>query len=989
MKTKNLENILFWLQSALLIFMSLLVALLLSRQTVDSSVLKTSWSLGLSFFIFIVFLLRTSLYKNFQLSKLEVIILVFWAWLMFNGLFISKYRSESMHQMFKFTSYILIFFATSEMAMDKKFRTFFNYFMISLAGILITYGMMQKWNLDIFQWEGASSSRRILSTFGNSIFYANFLLFILPIIFVNLTKEILDELRSKKATSNFSYLTNLFFMLLVLVTLGFFARKLAFAPGKLSVAWHKWGILILVGLYFIINHFMLKFLKRSYIIIYLLTMSIFGTFSLVFTLSRGAWLGFIPMVFYIAIWLAYYLVKEKFIKISFGKLLFFSLIGIILFMTIIVFTVPESVKSRMRNIKLSSTTVQVRFTIWKGALKMIRKKPITGFGTGTFQLNFPKYRPRNYSIKTVSNNTINTHSEYLQISANAGLIGLFIFLFIAFYVIFANIGYLKKVKGETNFFFALMLGSTVIAVLIHSLWSVSMRFTSTVVFFYIYLGLFSGMLKEAISNNRAELKVANSQDNMEKKLEKGTHSQNSAFKHFNIIFFIALIILMFFAKFWIISSDRFYKRDFFVRQGMLKDEIRGYLRSERGQILKYSNTLNQMKDKDQKRRTMEYILKYYDKFDKYWYSKRLQSLDSRALSVLKIFFNRLERLSTNNSMKGKYFLMYYRIKKMSAGKLKSDEYISLLNDLDKIFQKNYSDKKLQFYKKYLNIMVDWMLYIVECENTKYPQGFNELLQQIRARGNAGVYFDQFNKTYFTNFYSNLDKGFSAKTVLYYNFGLLTDYYTYDCHYKKASALFDLKKYNFAMDAYKELEKIAPNYTQLHYNKGVVYRKIYEVKGKKDAELLRISINELENSKALNPYFINTRMILASDYQDNKELKKAEKEFQFSYKYSYDTVKKFLASNKKGLGYKYADLLKEVQIFVSTAMKLERFYNDDTSLAEFKNKFHKEKTDLIIMFESKISEFKTSAYKTNYSEKRQKTVLSQLQNLKYSLIRIKN
>ena len=987
MKTNKIENVLFWLQSVLLIFMSLLVAILLSRQTVDSSVLKTSWSLGLSFFIFIVFLLRISLYKNFQLSRLEIIILVFWAWLMFNGLFISKFHSESMHQMFKFTSYVFIFFATSEMSSNKRFRTFFNYFMISLAGVLIAYGMMQKWNLDIFQWEGASSARRILSTFGNSIFYANFLLFLLPIIYVNLIKEILEEVRSDKATSNLSYLFNLFLMLVVLVGLGFFARKIALAPGKLSVPWHRWGILIIVSLYFVINHFMLKFLKRSYIIIYLLTMTVFGTFSLVFTLSRGAWLGFIPMVLYIAIFIAYYLVKYNYIRISFKKLLLISLIGVLGFIAIVVLTVPESVKSRMRNIKLSSTTVQVRFTIWKGALKMIRKKPLTGFGTGTFQLNFPTYRPRYYSLKSVSNNTINTHSEYLQIAANTGIIGLFLFLLIAFYVITANIKYLEKVKSENNFFFALMLGSAIIAVLIHSLWSVSMRFTSTVVFFYIYLGLFAGMLKEASANKISFKTKKKEQDELEKILDKSDSTPNKKVNKFNLLFYFALVLLIFFSNFWIKASDGFYKRDYFVRQGMLKDEIRNYLGNDRSIIIKYTKRMSQISDMGQKKHIMEIVLKYYDKAYKYWFKMRLQQLSARSLSVLKVFFTRLKRYSNDKSMRGKYLLTYYRIRKMSQGKLNSDEYRELLNDLSRIFQFQYKDKKLQFYKKYLDIMVDWMFYIVECNNTNFSQGFNELLQEVRTGNNENYYFNQFYNDYYEKFYSNLRNGFSAATVLYYNFGILTDYYTYDCHYKKASSLFDLKKYDLAMRAYDDLQKIAPNYTQLHYNKGVVYRKIYEVRGRKDIKLLKTSTEELEKSRELNPYFINTRMILSSDYQDLKELGKAEKELKFSHQFSYDTIKKYLAPNKKGLGYNYLDLLKELQIFITTGMKLEKFYTDNNALIAFEKTFHKERTEISVMLDNKSKEARSSTYFSNYSKKEQNKIMVQLRNLRFSLMRI--
>ncbi|MCK5224120.1 hypothetical protein KAR04_05085, partial [Candidatus Calescamantes bacterium] len=131
MNSKSVEKILYWAQTGTILLLSFLVAVLLSRQTVDSSVLKTSWALGLSICIFLLFALRTIIKKKgHSFIYLEIAVMAYWAYLIFNGLFISNFPAESYHQLFKVTSYVMIFFGVSEMASSAQFRKLFNYFMI-------------------------------------------------------------------------------------------------------------------------------------------------------------------------------------------------------------------------------------------------------------------------------------------------------------------------------------------------------------------------------------------------------------------------------------------------------------------------------------------------------------------------------------------------------------------------------------------------------------------------------------------------------------------------------------------------------------------------------------------------------------------------------------------------------------------------------------------------------------------------------------------
>lgn len=78
-----------------------------------------------------------------------------------------------------------------------------------------------------------------------------------------------------------------------------------------------------------------------------------------------------------------------------------------------------------------SGTIQVRKLIWSGTLDMIRARPLTGWGPGSFQIVFPGFRNPVYHLLGVSHNTLHAHSEYLEVLSDTGLIGVLLWLVLA------------------------------------------------------------------------------------------------------------------------------------------------------------------------------------------------------------------------------------------------------------------------------------------------------------------------------------------------------------------------------------------------------------------------------------------------------------------------------------------------------------------------------------------------------------------------------
>lgn len=140
---------------------------------------------------------------------------------------------------------------------------------------------------------------------------------------------------------------------------------------------------------------------------------------------------------------------------------------------------PEGVKN----------SIQVRLYIWQGALKLFRERPFLGHGPGTFMPLFPAYRPAGFHSGGLGHNSYHAHCEYLEILSDTGLAGLAVFLALLAYILIQLPKRMHAARTDRLF---LTLGCTAIAaigLLVHSAFTVDLRFTSG-----LYLWLLLGIL---------------------------------------------------------------------------------------------------------------------------------------------------------------------------------------------------------------------------------------------------------------------------------------------------------------------------------------------------------------------------------------------------------------------------------------------------------------------------------------------------------------
>ncbi len=201
------------------------------------------------------------------------------------------------------------------------------------------------------------------------------------------------------------------------------------------------------------------------LIIFLLTIA-----TLFLTHSRAAWAALfisLPLFFYP------YLRKEK--RLVKGLSIAFFLIAIFF----------------LAAFSLKTLSTDVRPLIWRGTVGMIKEHPIRGWGIGRYSVYYPGYRIAEYFLHPqAATVTEHAHSEFLEVTAEAGFIGLFAFLSIIAALFWTSKELLKaKETGLSSIGLAVGL----IAFLVHNSMSIGMRFILPGGFFWFSLGLLGGI----------------------------------------------------------------------------------------------------------------------------------------------------------------------------------------------------------------------------------------------------------------------------------------------------------------------------------------------------------------------------------------------------------------------------------------------------------------------------------------------------------------
>ncbi len=228
-------------------------------------------------------------------------------------------------------------------------------------------------------------------------------------------------------------------------------------------------------------------IKRPfYKIIYALNTVVLLT-ALFFTQTLNAWIGLALGGFVFIGLFAVYIPKYR------KVLLVFSLLLLTVAGTLFFFFKPEEALGKIEKIgQLETFAERGRWLMWRSAVEMLKEKPLTGFGAGTFRLHFTRVeakllgRPEFEGYAHII--TKDAHNDYLQIGAELGLPGLLLLLFFILSVIIGALKTISKSNGEIQII-NIGLICSLLAFMVHMFFNFPFKLSPTATLFFVYLGL--------------------------------------------------------------------------------------------------------------------------------------------------------------------------------------------------------------------------------------------------------------------------------------------------------------------------------------------------------------------------------------------------------------------------------------------------------------------------------------------------------------------
>jgi O-antigen ligase len=156
---------------------------------------------------------------------------------------------------------------------------------------------------------------------------------------------------------------------------------------------------------------------------------------------------------------------------------------------------PDTIASRITQTELISANTDIqaqtfyasRGWIWRDSWAIFKDRPLSGVGLGAYETAFPKY--------TQTDGTIivrHAHNDYLQILADGGIVGGVIALWFIFVVFRAMVRGLRA-RDPWAASLALGAGTSIFALLVHSVFDFNLQIPGTALMFLVLAGLVAGL----------------------------------------------------------------------------------------------------------------------------------------------------------------------------------------------------------------------------------------------------------------------------------------------------------------------------------------------------------------------------------------------------------------------------------------------------------------------------------------------------------------
>ncbi|MEK7526228.1 MAG: O-antigen ligase family protein [Patescibacteria group bacterium] len=251
-------------------------------------------------------------------------------------------------------------------------------------------------------------------------------------------------------------------------------------------------------------------------------------------------------------------------------------------------------------------SADIRKIVWKGAIKLWKKYPLTGSGVETFGFSYYETRPTEHNLVSEWDFIYNkAHNEYLNFLATTGVIGLGTYLLvICFSLIQFLIYWMKSLKTKDVSFLIVCLGAGYVSILATNFFGFSVVATSLV--FFLLPGFAVGLL------------------NASKDSEEETFLEGGQKIALGVVSLVCVYILYLIITYW--------RADYFYSQSKISEQDKDYPQAVESIKTAISLSSNEAVYHDQYARLLaDYAVAYQELKEQDTAIKFAQTAESEAL----------------------------------------------------------------------------------------------------------------------------------------------------------------------------------------------------------------------------------------------------------------------------------------------------------------------------------------------------------------------
>ncbi len=145
--------------------------------------------------------------------------------------------------------------------------------------------------------------------------------------------------------------------------------------------------------------------------------------------------------------------------------------------------------------KMFGPSAVYRVTIWKNSFDMVLDRPVTGFGPGSFKLQYPRYTySREFDRAFDKTKQIRrAHNDYVQMTVELGLPGMLLFVFLFMSAFYPAVKIIRAGSSRSEQAIAAGLLCGIVSLGVTAFFSFPFQRSMPPLLLFVYLGMLSGM----------------------------------------------------------------------------------------------------------------------------------------------------------------------------------------------------------------------------------------------------------------------------------------------------------------------------------------------------------------------------------------------------------------------------------------------------------------------------------------------------------------